>query len=57
MKGDIKMMHSKSFIIKSGYYVFAGITMKSLIFYFEWLYDKVIDMENKHEVFNWEIRH
>lgn len=55
MRRDIEMM-SKSFIIKSGYYMFAGTTMKSLIFYSEWLCDGVCDLENKDEVFNWEIR-
>lgn len=37
--------------------MFAGTVMKSLISYIELLYDKVFDVENKCEVFNWEIRH
>lgn len=37
--------------------MFAGTAMKSLICYIELLYDKVFDVENKCEVFNWEISH
>lgn len=36
--------------------MFAGTTMKSLIFYFEWLHYKVFNLENKDEIVNWEIR-